>query len=272
MKAAIHVNHAEHQRTHAGWMAEGLKRHGIATEFAPANVPVACDFAVIWGWKQQGVIRAGRPILVMERGHLQDRMVWTSCGWNGLGRRATYAAVDDGGVRFREYWGALMQPWREARAGTALILGQCPGDAALHGTDLVAWATRCASVLAKSGWDVVFRPHPLQVRRGLAQCPPDARLSRNADIGDDLKDAAVAVTFNSTAGVEAILAGVPVVAMDEGSMAWDVAGHGFAEIGRKPDRTEWAHRLAWCQFSEGEIATGFAWDCVKDAMPLAAAA
>jgi hypothetical protein len=105
------------------------------------------------------------------------------------------------------------------------------------------------------------------VRRGIAQCPSAARLSGNADIAADLAEAVVAVTFNSTAGVEAALAGTPVIACDEGSMAWDVAAHGVAKIGHRPDRTGWAHRLAWCQFSPEEIRNGFAFDVLRPAMP-----
>jgi hypothetical protein len=67
--------------------------------------------------------------------------------------------------------------------------------------------------------------------------------------------AGLVVTFNSNTGVDAALFGRPVIAMDEGSMAWPVAGHQVTEI-VMPDRSAWAARLAWCQWTMDEMRSG----------------
>jgi len=64
------------------------------------------------------------------------------------------------------------------------------------------------------------------------------------------------MTYNSNTGVEAAMAGRPVIAMDEGSMAYEIAGHQVTDI-ITPDRTAWAHALAWKQFTIDEIQSGF---------------
>jgi hypothetical protein len=74
-------------------------------------------------------------------------------------------------------------------------------------------------------------------------------------LAEDLARAAVCVTWNSNAGVEAVLAGVPTVSMCKGSMAYDVTGHVIGDMLRLP-REDWAARLAWCQWLPEEIATG----------------
>jgi len=88
------------------------------------------------------------------------------------------------------------------------------------------------------------------------------RLVEMPPIEKDLEAARYAVTFNSNSGVDAALAGVPVVAMDEGSMAWQVAGHRIGEI-VFPDREKWAHDLAFAQWDVEEITSGEAWEHLR---------
>lgn len=261
LTAAVHINHAAHQQQHGGAIAEGLWRHGINVEFAPANSPVACDFAVVWGWRQDRIKKAGPPVLVMERGHLQDRMAWTSVGWGGLGRRAVYADIDDGGERWRVNFGEHMRPWREPY-GHPTIFGQVAGDASIHGVNFQKWASDWVGLAEEAFVGPVFyRPHPLSVRSGDKFCPPGAVMD-TGPLDHTLDETGVAITYNSTVGVETVLAGVRTIACDEGSMAWPVSSRGECLV--SPDRTEWAHKLAWTSFSMDEIRSGFAWECVRD--------
>lgn len=271
MRAIVHINHAEHQRQHAGWMAAGMGARGVTVTFGAFDEPAAGDVAVVWGWRQGRVIEAcrsaGRPILVMERGHLGDRMHWTSVGWGGLGRRATYGFRDDGGRRFQQNF--AMEPIG-AGIRHVLVCGQVEGDAALGDTSPQAWAQMVTDQLRRRGHSVVYRPHPLTKRHGDHWCPVGAAMSPDDDLLDSLVGARACVTFNSTAGVEAGLAGYPVVAMDEGSMAWPIASHSVRQAFRIPDageRRSWASRLSWTQFTPEEIRSGFAWDVVLSAMP-----
>jgi hypothetical protein len=69
----------------------------------------------------------------------------------------------------------------------------------------------------------------------------------------------VAVVLNSSIAVKALMEGVPVVTMDRGSMAWEITGHTLDDI-RTPEREDWCHWLAWCQWSHDEIQEGTVWD------------
>ena len=108
MKAVVHINHLAHQVTHGDAVRAGLERHGIEVEFASTNEPRDCDFAVIWGWKQHAVIDAGRPVLVMERGYIGDRMAYTSMGWNGLDGRALFPHATDP-TRLDDLWPGVVR-------------------------------------------------------------------------------------------------------------------------------------------------------------------
>ena len=76
-------------------------------------------------------------------------------------------------------------------------------------------------------------------------------------------NAAWVVTYNSNSAVDAVLAGVPSVSCDVGSMAWDVTGHDVAVKPPSPDRKEWAAKMAWAQWTDDEIESGRAWEAVQ---------
>jgi hypothetical protein len=205
------------------------------------------------------------PILVMERGHLPPRMEWTSCGLGGLGHRASYSQCHDGGTRWREHFAHLEQPWSK-REGYALVCGQVRGDASLWGCDFHAWAQGATDRLRDTGFDVVYRPHPLSVRLQNDLWKPRGARFSTAPLANDLAGACKVITYNSTVGVEAVLAGVPTVTCDAGSMSWPVTTHGLDAGVIRPDRTAWMHALAWTSWRSDEIASGKTWDHLKETL------
>lgn len=190
----------------------------------------------------------------MERGYVGDRFFYTSLGWNGLNGYASFPqAPKDNGERFSKHGGRIA-PWKTG-GDNILILGQVPNDASLKGLDLLPFYKEWARAAQKAhGLPVFFRQHPDVSRRGIAQYVRGAEVS-SGSLSDALASAALCVTFNSNSAVEAVLAGVPTVAVDEGSMAWPVTSHTVSSIIR-PDRESWASDLAWAQWSLEEIESG----------------
>lgn len=271
MRVALHVNHAEHQKTNAGWMAEGLRRHGHETFFVPFDQPTDADMAVVWGWRQKRVELHCRqrniPLLVMERGHLQPRFVYTSCGFGGIQRKAEYPDITDP-ARWNEHFSHLFKPWRET-GRHALICGQVRGDASIGNLNIERWGNEVTQELIGMGYEVVYRPHPFSIRHSDNFCPAGARLSLEPSLDTDMEHADFVVVYCSTAGVEAALAGVPVVTLNDGAMAWPVASHDLKNPITKPDRSEWMHRLAWMQWTETELRDGSAWNALKTCASIA---
>lgn len=271
MRAAIHVNNiADHQREHGAAMKAGLERHGVQVQLAQSGYLArdVVDFSVIWGFRQKAIIASALHVLVMERGYLPDRFVWTSLGWDGLNGRARFPEPQDDGQRFDKFFGQHLKPWR-SDGDYALLIGQVDGDVATQNVNLPRWYRATAERLAVLGHTVRYRPHPftLRTRGGDArgECPPDAKYSTRP-LDEDLARAALCVTWNSNTAVDAVLAGVPTVTMDEGSMAWAVSSHDVAAELVRPDRHDWCRRLSWCQWTLAEISDGTAWAVVREAM------
>ncbi len=230
---------------------EGLKAHGVRvclTHTDPSTKVIA-----MWGWRRAAEMRQrGHEVLVFERGYLGDRFHWTSIGWNGLNGYADFALPEvvtpD---RFLENF--ELKPWRED-GHEIIIMGQVHGDASLRGSDLTKFYEGAAEQLHKQwGKPVFFREHPM----GNNFNPKIPRIV--GDLRTALERAFLVVAFNSNATVDAVINGVPTIAFDRGSMAWDVSGHDASER-IMPQREAWAHRLAHCQFSPDEIKSGAYWE------------
>lgn len=237
---------ARHQLEHQIALAKGLSAHGIKAIQTHVSNRVSTHRVACWGWRAgRELHQAGHDVLVMERGYIGDRFVWSSLAWNGLNGRGLAPPVpDDGGERLSRFHPDVLQPLNPC-GEYVLIIGQVPGDASLGGRDLHPWYCEQAKK-HKGDLPVFFRPHPLAGRRGpIRNIPGAPRL--DGDLSDALHNAALVVTYNSNTGVDALLAGKNVTADDEGSMIWGVT-----------DRAKWAHRLAWRQWTMDEIASGSA--------------
>lgn len=249
-------------------MRQGLARHGIEASFVPRGTLSDCDVAVIWGFKPPEFVhemqRRGTRLLVMERGYFPDRMVWSSLGWDGLNNRARFPECPDRGERFAQHWPKLLQPWKDG-GRHILLIGQVPGDAALYGLNLDAWAQDTTRQIQQvfGTAPILFRPHPLVLRTQRVRCPVGAELSTGT-LQEDFAGAKCTVTFNSNTGVESVCYGIPTVTLDIGAMAWPVTSHALDDEIITPDRAEWTHKLAWCQWRIEEIADGTAWDTLKN--------
>lgn len=222
----------------------------------------------MWGARRRDLVKRakaqGAEVCILERGYVKDRFTWSSVSFGGeLNGRAEFRGPFDDISR----WDSLeirLTPWAplEIGQGHALIIGQVPGDQAVKHVDLHAWYRQVADALRKDGHRVIrFRPHPLAGRvHGLGQALGIPTILGNRAIEDDLQGAAVVVTFNSNAGVDAVIAGRRTVAMDEGSMVWGLSQDMIQGI--YPDRTAWCSRIAWCQYSRAEMESGFCQEAV----------
>jgi hypothetical protein len=252
---------SEHQ---SGWgtaFARGLRKHGWEVDIRENSAPA--DLVVFWGVRRQDEIRAqkarGGRVCILERGYVGDRFKWTSVSFGGgLNGRGQFRGPLDDPSRWEKHFSKLMKPWRGIRGGPVLILGQVPTDMSVRGVDLNGFYQEAARAFRAKKFEVRFRPHPKapdERPQGIEIWPA------GQDLAKAFNEVACAVTWNSNSGVDAVLAGVPTVAMDQGSMAWGVTGHELA-MPPQPERAAWAHSLAWKQFTAEEMASGECWEAV----------
>ena len=105
---------------------------------------------------------------------------------------------------------------------------------------------------------ILYRPHPDDpTPRGIK----GVDFSRGTPLEEDLSNAWATVAWNSNSLVSSIIAGVPVFALGPGSMVESIANKNLQDLENPalPDRQQWAHDLAYCQWSAIELEAGLAW-------------
>ncbi len=207
----------------------------------------------------RGFLRgAGVPLLVLDLGYFHRASGASDTeGYNQLGiGRLNWVSPKPAGARafaarFEAHRLTLAEPIQGGRDKVALILGQVPGDSQ-HGLTehgLVRWLEEEAAALLADGYRLRFRAHPMapQVRlRALrAEHSPAGR-----SLAADLAEAALAVAYNSTAGLEALLSGVQVRCHPSAHYAH------VADLADRGALLSHLHRLAWSQWTCAELRGG----------------
>lgn len=251
--------------------AEGLaKRRYKFRLYALEDGYQPCDIAVTFGVAKKRTPR-GRAIkqvlqthadsnkkarnLVIELGFVhRDR--YCMVGWGGLNGRADYCNEQSDGRRWRDL-NVELAPWRDD--GQHIVLcGQVPWDASVQHTDHGRWCRETAIRLREhSDREIIFRPHPLQPTAVDMSGAPVV-FSQNKTLEQDMRNAWAVVTFNSNAGVEATIGGVPAFVCDEGAMGYGLLNTDLSKIEtpEMPDRTQWLHDLAYTQWTMREMTQG----------------
>ncbi len=232
MKVAAHLRPTD-SATNAKVIHLG---EALGAEFSTRYRPVKdSDLVITAGFQitraNADAMRRGIPIIVLENpvwhdGAKSDTYTWAYNGLHGGGY--VPSAVD-----YPERPHPELQPWKDWESGDITIFGQIPTDKAVRGADLPAWIEQARSVLPTAG----FREHPICVR---SRDWPDME-----SFEDCLARTSLAVTFSSTVGTEAIIAGIPTITCCEGSLAYPVASHSLSAAPICPRRAGWIHELSW---------------------------
>ncbi len=240
-------------------LASGLAHHGVHVDVCDRwDAADRADMVVCWGDKVPRILDE-MPRMILEAGYIngqsgdyhRDRLRFVSTGWNGLHGRADRGPSGCPPDRWEKLRHAV-KPWQVRRVNQYLLIcDQHPGDAcAPEGTRWRLAQDQARLVAAR----VIYRPHPLLA--------PDMRPLHEA-----LADAHTVLTWSSTAAIEAVIAGVPTIAMDEGSMAWPVTSHGLDRKEFLGDRSQWLYDLAYRQWTHDELRSGEAWETLKENLP-----
>lgn len=187
------------------------------------------DLVVIYGFQKKNALiwalENEMPFLIIEAPHYRlglGNVRALSFGYGGLGGGGFHPAPPT-----EERPKPKLKPMKSQDGPTAVI-GQKPTDHSLRGTDHNAWIEK----QLRQNPGAEFRPHPNMVQGGLE--PTEEFLERIHN----------AITFSSTLGAEALVAGVNVTADHYGSVAYRATR---GEISRE----EWLHWLSW---THGEVS------------------
>jgi len=249
----------EHQRDVMLALRLGMARHGIETRVtsAPAYPRIDDDFFVSWGDKIQ-TQESGVPHLILECGYINgtgrdysaNRLRFISTSWNRRHGLSDWLWPDEANG---ERWNALgieLQPWRQDRE-YVLLLEQHPADSGAP--DVTMFRRDIIAECERREWPCRVRYHPSNHRN-----------ERTLD--EDLAEASLAITWCSTASVEAVIAGVPTYTLGPGSIAAPVTRHLLEHGPFVGDRGQWANRLAYRQWTVSELADGSAWPHIQSGL------
>jgi len=201
------------------------------------------------------------PVIVVERGFIKRDKYW-SIGFGGINGRANFVNANSLSDRWNKL-GVELKPWRDPRGGVVLVSGQVPWDTSVQHMDHLGWCRETVNTVRQMGMEPILRPHPLAVKRNV-DYDVDCEVS-NKTLEEDLTRSDHVVTWCSNSGVDAVLEGVPTIAMDKMSMVWPVTGKTLLDLVDPftPDRQQWANNIAYAQWSLDEMRSGEAWQHIS---------
>lgn len=262
MDVVIHANEVPWQKEYYPWFVEGFGRHNMKVRRVPNDAAVPDAINVVFAnnsWKKtvHTCNMTGIPLITVNRCFFGDRHHMVAIGWRGFNGDADFRLQpfmpDD---RWKKH-GFDIPEWNYDKDGYILVCGEF--------RDMANWYRSLDSFLPRN--EVRFRPHPfVNVIPAAWEVAPG---KRQDDIETALAGARVCITFDSIAGCDAALAGVPSITYGEKSMAWDVSYHTweqYQEGSPLPKQYPWACRLAYCQWSHDEIRHGDFWGHLRSRM------
>ena len=261
MKCGVFVpnNNEDHSRVLRAF-ADGVKASGDEVFVNPVEQYQDCDVAVVFGVLKYAVPysayrgsiierqkREGKPVIVIDTGYLRrDRHYMVGLG--GLNGRADFKNENSPSDRWDKL-GLELKPYRET-GKHVLVCSQIPWDASVQDHKHPEWMQWITETLPKyTDRPIIYRPHP---KITPYQMPP---------IEEVLRDCWCLITFSGNSAVDALIAGIPAISCDEGSMAWPICDKSITVVASpsKPWREPWVHNLAYCQWNEEEMKEGLPW-------------
>lgn len=284
--------------------AEGVAASGDKVQLVEKLKYEPCDVAVIFGEVREGKGKEKRmPFKAEIKGrHIHRGLIvidtailtrsspvgslYRRIGIDGLLRdEADFNNVQcppDRWEKLSSHAGIALPPWRD-HGEHILIALQRPLDASLKSSAAQRpfkyreWLINAVKTIREnSDRPIHVRPHPGSLGQDweMDWLSSVRQELQNHIIWDDspktfaetMENCWTCVTYNSGAGVDAALSGIPVISCDGGSFAWDISGHDLKNIEKRfcPDRSQWLNNLSYVEWSLEEISLGLPWWHLKN--------
>jgi len=270
--------------------AAGARRVGANVEIVKELKVVPAKLAVILGWysphsNQAGVNGLRKQVIEFQRANGNKIMPIDAGCWKYADTENTYLRYSLDGVFYDQAFYAnenstrdrfdkiakkinlTLKPWKNKNEGEyILLLLQRDSGWSMKGLSPVDWATsKIHQIRSLSPKPIMIRPHPavpitIDQRKKLAKFK-HVLISdlRRKTLQQDIASASMAMNFNSSSGVAAIMEGVPLFVDDKSSVCYKVANTHLDRLKidiEYPDREQWLYDLAECHWSDGESFLG----------------
>ena len=121
-----------------------------------------------------------------------------------------------------------LKKWKD-KGEVILVINQLRGDSAIIPINPYDWLIECISSIRKlTNKKILIREHPLQKKIDTDRMQEilngkNIFLSNSQTIHKDLEDAFTCVTFSSGSAIDSLIEGVPVIATDKRSFAYEIS-------------------------------------------------
>lgn len=136
------------------------------------------------------------------------------------------------------------QGWNPKVNGDILLLTQLPGDASLRDQNHAEWIIdTIRQIRLITDRSIVIRMHPALSEKGktefinslsplLISNYEKIKINdgHSSSLTEDLSNASVSISYTSGSSIDSILAGVPVIAIDQGNFAYDISSNRLDEL------------------------------------------
>lgn len=221
------------------------------------------------------------PLLIRELPAIRNEQTseWWRFSWNHYFLDESIYPYDDTYDRWKELQKKFhieVKAWRRP-GDLILVCLQKPMDSALnrlHDRN-ISYQSFCIDIINRikkhSDRKILIRPHPkdpTDLVSNLRSIFPNIEISNTKSILEDLNRSWCMITYNSTSSVESVLYGVPTITLDTSAISTAVTFHSLNNIESTInfDRDNWLKKIAFMQWSEEEITSGYVWQLLKDKM------
>lgn len=197
-------------------------------------------------------------VIVLESAFVQRKTYFTA-GFGGIHGAADFKDAGKPLDRWNNM-SVTVKEWQKRPKGYMLVCGQLPRDTNVQHMDHIAWCQDTVDYYRARNIPVLFRPHP-RMENPLDYGVPAELLDTNKKITQSLQHARAVVTYTSTSGIDAMLQGVPVIAIGRDSMSACIASNSLDPDSLiYPDRKPLLVRIGYAQWTMRELLTGKAWE------------
>ena len=243
------------------------------------NSDVTVIWSVLWQGKMKGYQsiweecqKKNTPVVVLEVGGIKRNETF-KVGINGVNREADFANQTFDGERWKKL-NIELKPWRST-GDTIIICGQHHRSHQWRNNPTMnLWFEQQINEIRKhTDRPIVIRPHPrnptgfdISKWKNVTKVLPqrDYNTVDDTDFKETLKQAWAVVNYSSNPAMMSLFNGIPVF-VSEQSLCYDVGNTSLSNINNPamPDRSNWANKLAYTEWTTEEIKQGLPWQRIK---------
>lgn len=240
----------------------------------------------------QYILNSKKPFIVSESNPFRKYEGWVRFGWwSYKWSDANCNNKNVGDERWKKFQSATnikIKDWHSP-GDNILIMGQKEGDSSLTTLyqkfdNFYDWVLDVISTVRKySDRPIVVRPHPKNEFRNIGRIKEEilcknltnVHLSEHRSKGGnqggesldkELSQSHCVITYNSLSGVEAVCAGIPTFALENGSMVWPISQKDLSTIENlnySIDIQDWKNKIAYTIWNKEEVLSGECWRHLK---------